>query len=74
MLSPIDLERDNANLQGGDSIGGSHHLFQFYIFRPIPGYSRYEAPIKKLYQVGASTLPGGGLNATSGMLLANKLK
>jgi len=74
VFSPIDLERDNTNLQGGDSVSGSHHLFQFYLFRPIAGYSRYQTPIKNLYQVGAATWPGGGLNATSGMLLGNKLK
>ncbi|MCD5325924.1 MULTISPECIES: phytoene desaturase family protein [Pontibacillus] len=73
VLSPGDLEADNPNLVGGDSVSGSHHLHQNYAFRPVPGYSRYHTPIKNLYMVGAATWPGGGLNATSGYLLAHKL-
>ncbi len=73
VLSPADLEADNPNLVGGDSVSGSHHLDQNYFFRPVPGWSRYATPIKRLYQIGASTWPGGGLNATSGYLLAKQL-
>lgn len=73
VLSPIDLQNDNPNLVGGDNGGGSHHLSQYYIFRPIPGYSRYTTPIKSLYLCGAATWPGGGVNGTSGYLLAKKL-
>lgn len=73
VLSPQDLEKDNPNLVGGDSVSGSHHMFQNYMFRPMPGYSRYETPIDQLYMVGAATWPGGGLNGTSGWLLADKL-
>lgn len=73
VFSPADLENDNPNLVGGDSVSGSHHLFQNYLLRPMPGYSRYNTPIKLLHAVGASTWPGGGLNATSGWLLADKL-
>lgn len=73
VMSPLDLERDNANLVGGDSVSGSHHLDQFYLFRPIPGWSRYRTPVKNLWMVGASTWPGGGLNATSGYLAAKEV-
>lgn len=73
VLSPVDLERDNPNLVGGDSVSGSHHLDQNYLFRPVPGWSRYRTPIDRLYLVGAATWPGGGLNATSGYLLADML-
>lgn len=73
VYSPLDLERDNPNLVGGDSVAGSHHMDQNYLFRPFPGWSRYKTPIDGLYVVGAATWPGGGLNATSGYLLANAL-
>ena len=73
VLSPADLERDNPNLAGGDSVSGSHHLDQNYLFRPFAGWSRYRTPVKRLYMCGASTWPGGGLNATSGYLLAEQL-
>ena len=35
-----DLERDNPNLVGGDRLGGSHHLSQNFLFRPMPGWAR----------------------------------
>lgn len=73
VFSPTDLEYDNPNLVGGDSISGSHHLDQNYLFRPFAGWSRYHTPIERLYIVGAATWPGGGLNATSGYLLADML-
>ncbi|MWV46352.1 FAD-dependent oxidoreductase [Paenibacillus sp. HJL G12] len=73
VYSPEDLEKANPNLVGGDSVAGSHHLDQNFLFRPFPGWSRYKTPLNGLYIVGASTWPGGGLNATSGYLLAEEL-
>jgi phytoene dehydrogenase-like protein len=73
VLSPKDLERENPNLIGGDSLGGSHHLDQFFLFRPIAGWSRYRTPVKGLYLVGASTWPGAGVGAGSGFLLGKRL-
>jgi phytoene dehydrogenase-like protein len=73
VLSPADLERENPNLIGGDSLSGSHHLDQNFIFRPVPGWSRYTTPVPGLYLCGASTWPGAGLGAGSGFLLAKRL-
>lgn len=73
VLSPLDLERDNPNLVGGDSLSGSHHLDQHFLFRPAPGWSRYRTPVDHLYMIGASTWPGGGTGAGSGFLLAKAL-
>jgi phytoene dehydrogenase-like protein len=73
VLSPDDLERDNPNLVGGDSLGGSHHLDQNFVFRPAFGWSRYRMPIDRLYMVGASTWPGAGTGAGSGFMLAKTL-
>jgi phytoene dehydrogenase-like protein len=73
VLSPADLERDNPNLVGGDSLGGSHHLDQNFLFRPAFGWSRYRTPIERLYMVGASTWPGAGTGAGSGFMLAKML-
>lgn len=73
VLSPLDLERDNPNLIGGDSLSGSHHLDQHFLFRPAAGWSRYRTPVEGLYMVGASTWPGGGTGAGSGFLLAKAL-
>jgi phytoene dehydrogenase-like protein/ABC-type polar amino acid transport system ATPase subunit len=73
VLSPLDLERENPNLVGGDSLSGSHHLDQNFLFRPAFGWSRYRTPIKSLYMVGASTWPGAGTGAASGFMLAKAL-
>jgi phytoene dehydrogenase-like protein len=71
--SPKDLERDNPNLVGGDSLSGSHHLDQNFIFRPAFGFSRYRTAVPRLYIVGASTWPGAGTGAGSGFMLAKAL-
>ena len=73
VLSPRDLERDNPNLLGGDSLSGSHHLDQNFVFRPAFGWSRYKTPVDRLYMVGASTWPGAGVGAGSGFILAKRL-
>ena len=73
VFSPLDLERENPNLVGGDSLSGSHHLDQNFLLRPIPGYSRYKTPVPSLYMCGAATWPGAGTGAGSGFLLAKLL-
>ncbi len=73
VLSPADLERDNPNLVGGDSLSGSHHLDQFFAFRPAFGFSRWRTGVQRLYLVGASTWPGAGTGAGSGFMLAKDL-
>lgn len=73
VLSPADLERENPNLIGGDSLSGSHHLDQNFVFRPVAGWSRYKTPVANLYLVGASTWPGAGVGAGSGFILAKML-
>jgi phytoene dehydrogenase-like protein len=73
VFSPLDLERENPNLIGGDSLSGSHHLDQNFVFRPVFGWSRYKTPVKALYICGASTWPGAGTGAGSGFMLAKML-
>ena len=73
VFSPVDLERENPNLVGGDNLSGSHHLNQNFLFRPVAGFSRYKTPVKSLYLCGASTWPGAGTGAGSGFMLAGML-
>jgi phytoene dehydrogenase-like protein len=73
VLSPLDLERANPNLVGGDQLSGSHHAFQHFFLRPLPGWSRYRTPVERLYLCGAATWPGAGVGAGSGYLLAKAL-
>lgn len=73
ILSPLDLERANPNLVHGDSLSGSHHLDQNFLFRPAGGWSRHKTPVRNLYMVGASTWPGAGTGAGSGFMLGKAL-
>jgi phytoene dehydrogenase-like protein len=73
VFSPIDLERENPNLVGGDQLCGSHHLSQNFLFRPARGFARGNTPVAKLHLVGAATWPGAGTGAGSGFLLAQEL-
>lgn len=69
--TPADLAAANPNLVGGDSIAGSHHLSQNFLFRPLgAGHNGYRTAIPGLYLTGAATWPGGGNNAASGRLSA----
>jgi phytoene dehydrogenase-like protein len=73
VLTPADLERHDPNLAGGDSIAGSMHLRQNFLFRPFPAVADYETGIDRLLMVGAATWPGAGVNAISGYNVAQKL-
>jgi phytoene dehydrogenase-like protein len=73
VLAPADLERINANLVGGDSLGGSHHLSQQFIFRPFIGWSRYRTQVRRLFMCGASNWPGAGVGTASGWLVGQML-
>jgi phytoene dehydrogenase-like protein len=70
VLTPRDLQARNPNLVGGDSVAGSHHLRQNFIFRPLPGYSGYRTPVDGLFMTGAATWPGGGVTGLPGQLAA----
>jgi phytoene dehydrogenase-like protein len=73
ILTPQDLEQHDPNLVGGDSLAGSMHLAQNFLFRPFPEARDYETGIEGLLMVGAATWPGGGVNALSGYNVARKL-
>jgi len=73
VFSPLDLERENPNLVGGDQICGSHHLSQNFLFRPARGFARWNTPVSNLYLTGAATWPGAGTGAASGFMLAQQL-
>ncbi|WP_434725089.1 phytoene desaturase family protein [Mesorhizobium sp. RIZ17] len=73
IFSPLDLERENPNLVGGDQICGSHHLAQNFLFRPARGFARWNTPVSNLFLTGAATWPGAGTGAGSGFMLAQQL-
>ncbi|MQA74845.1 MAG: NAD(P)-binding protein [Solirubrobacterales bacterium] len=73
VLSPATIEDRNPNLVRGDIYAGATDLTQSYLWRPLPDFGSHETPIAGLYQCGASTYPGPGLNAASGRMVAMRL-
>lgn len=60
---PAELERMDANLEGGDISGGAMTLGQF-LFRP--GLRGYATGARNVYLCSASTPPGGGVHGMCG--------
>jgi phytoene dehydrogenase-like protein len=73
VLSPADLQAANINLHQGDPYSGSVALDQNLLWRPFPANPGHATPVKRLWQIGASTHPGPGLGAGSGTLVAKRL-
>ena len=65
VVTPLDWERDYG-LTEGSIHHGQMGLDQMLVMRPIPGYSRYETPIRNLYLCGAGAHPGGGVTGAPG--------
>jgi phytoene dehydrogenase-like protein len=63
VFTPADLEHHNANLVGGDIIGGAHTLSQILL---RPTRTHYRTPLRGVYLCSASTPPGGGVHGMCG--------
>jgi len=66
VMSPLDLQRLDSNLVGGDISGGTAQLHQQLVFRPLTGFARAETPIKDLYLASSSAHPGGAVHGACG--------
>jgi phytoene dehydrogenase-like protein len=62
-LSPADLERQNANLVGGDITGGAQNLRQL-LLRPTRHF--YRTPSENIFLCSSSTPPGAGVHGMCG--------
>jgi phytoene dehydrogenase-like protein len=62
---PLDLERENPNLVGGDVGAGEASLRQT-LFRPAASLVPWTTPLPGLYLCSASTPPGGGVHGMCG--------
>jgi len=70
--TPLDLER-KFGLVGGDIFHGALSLDQLYSARPVLGYGDYRTPIRRLYQCGSGTHPGGGVTGIPGHNAAREI-
>jgi phytoene dehydrogenase-like protein len=66
---PADLERQNANLVGGDIAGGYMDLRQL-LARPAIRLNPYSTPAEGLYICSSSTPPGGSVHGLCGYFAA----
>lgn len=65
VITPLDWEREYG-LTEGNIHHGQMGLDQMLVMRPIPGFSRYETPVRNLYFCGAGAHPGGGVTGAPG--------
>ncbi|MEN8374569.1 MAG: NAD(P)/FAD-dependent oxidoreductase [Gemmatimonadota bacterium] len=72
VMTPLDMER-TFGLSEGNVNHGEMTLDQLLFMRPVPGASRYRAPIAGLYLCGAGTHPGGGVTGVPGFNAAREI-
>jgi phytoene dehydrogenase-like protein len=72
VLTPLDLERE-FGLTEGNIFQGELSLEQLLFLRPIPGWARYETPIRQLWMCGSATHPGGGIMGAPGRNAARRI-
>ena len=63
VLTPAKLEARNANLVGGDIVGGSMAFSQTFL---RPNWRRYRTSIPGVYLCSSSTPPGGSVHGMCG--------
>ncbi|MGH9064491.1 MAG: phytoene desaturase family protein [Acidimicrobiales bacterium] len=66
VVSPLDLERQNAHNWHGSCHGGDMGPAQSGRLRPVPGWADHRMPIPGLYQTGSTTHPGGSVSGAPG--------
>ncbi|CAN5797762.1 NAD(P)/FAD-dependent oxidoreductase [soil metagenome] len=70
-VTPKDIE-DITGLSEGNIFAGELSLEQLFFNRPVPGWARYETPVKDLWMCGSATHPGGGIMGAPGMIAARE--
>jgi phytoene dehydrogenase-like protein len=72
VLTPLDLH-DRFGLTEGSIYHGEMTLDQMHFMRPVPGASRYRAPVQGLWLCGSGTHPGGGVTGVPGFNAAREI-
>jgi phytoene dehydrogenase-like protein len=73
VITPLDLEQQ-YRLTGGHIFQGEMALDQWFVARPLLGWSRYGTPIRRLFLCGSGTHPGAGLAGRPGALAAREIR
>jgi phytoene dehydrogenase-like protein len=72
VLTPWDIEQ-MVGLTEGNIFQGELSMEQLLFLRPVPGWSRYETPVRNLWLCGSGAHPGGGIMGAPGELAAKKI-
>jgi len=72
LLTPPDIERE-FRIDGGHWHHAELALDQFFLVRPVPGATQYQAPVAGLYLCGAGCHPGGGVMGIAGRNAARQV-
>ncbi|MFQ5614065.1 MAG: phytoene desaturase family protein [Anaerolineae bacterium] len=72
VLTPLDWEQ-RYGLTEGSIHHGQMSLDQVLVLRPVPGWSRYRAPVDNLFLCGAGAHPGGGVTGAPGYNAAREV-
>ncbi|MGQ0814614.1 MAG: phytoene desaturase family protein [Gemmatimonadota bacterium] len=72
VITPLDIERITG-LSEGNIFAGELSLHQLFFLRPAHPWARYATPVKRYYQCGSGTHPGGGIMGASGRLAALRI-
>src|SRR5947209_1629514 len=67
VMSPVDLEKHNPNMVGGDIGGGAATIDQLFF---LPTASMYKTPARGVYLCSSSTPPGAGVHGMCGYFAA----
>jgi phytoene dehydrogenase-like protein len=68
-ITPKDIE-DVTGLSEGNIFQGELSLEQLFFNRPVPGWARYQTPVRDLWMCGSATHPGGGIMGAPGRIAA----
>jgi phytoene dehydrogenase-like protein len=72
VITPLDLEQ-TYGLTEGNIFHGDLNIEQLFFMRPVPGWTRYQTPVRGLYLCGAGTHPGGGVTGAPGYNAARRV-
>ncbi len=72
VITPWDIQRITG-LTEGNIFQGELALHQLFFLRPVPGWAKYRTPVRRYYQCGSGTHPGGGIMGASGLLAARRI-
>jgi len=72
LFGPLDYEKKFGNTRG-DFCHGTFEIASMMDFRPVPGWTNWNTPVKNLYLCGSATHPGWGVSAIPGWNCGHKI-